>query len=192
MTKATALVTTTGDVIYVFDNVFDTYEQAAYRLWLERAHYQFSIPGADIIEDRQQRTLSAFLDDEKTDALGVFRSPNFAHFDKLLEGRARRRVWCNLTTYMTDCHYHVDCHEARGALTWLYYANTTWERNWGGETIFCNAEGEPELAVACRPNRVVLFPSRLDHRVANLSRHAPPHRFAVVALFGKASDAGSE
>lgn len=189
MLQARALLTTTNDVVYIFDNVFDTFEQAHYRLWLERAEYRFSIPGADIIEDRQQRALSCFLNDEQALALNIFRSPAFlTHFDKMLAGRTRKRVWCNLTTYMTDCHYHVDWHENSDGLTWLYYANTTWEKNWGGETIICNRADEPELAVACKPNRVLVFPSRLNHRVANLSRHAPPHRFVVVAIYGERAE----
>lgn len=186
--KLTILTTTTNDLIYVLDDVFESYEQAHYRHWLERAPYRFSIPGADILEDKQQRAFSAFLDDEQIAALGVFDSDNFKRAAAVLDGRQRMRVWCNLTTYMTDCHYHVDWYESRGALTCLYYANTTWEKNWGGETIFCNRDDEPELAVAAEPNRMVIFPARLNHRVANLSRHAPPHRFVVVSVWGEAEN----
>lgn len=185
--KLTILPTSTSDLIYILDDVFEAYEQAHLRMWLEKAAYVFSIPGMDMLEDRQQRALSCFLTDEQIESLGMFERDNFKDATKVLEGRKRIRVWANLTTYMTDCHYHVDWYDSRGALTCIYYANTVWEKNWGGETIICNRDDEVELAVEAKPNRILIFPSRLNHRVANLSRHAPPHRFVIVSLWGEAA-----
>lgn len=45
----------------------------------------------------------------------------------------------------------------------LYYINDKWEDSFGGETLFCNDDGEPLECVTFKPGRLVLFPSKMKH-----------------------------
>jgi hypothetical protein len=54
-------------------------------------------------------------------------------------------------------YVHGDCPPDASNITALLFANAVWERDWGGETIFFEEDGEALYAVAPTPGRVVLF-----------------------------------
>jgi hypothetical protein len=60
--------------------------------------------------------------------------------------------------------------------------NTRWDRNWGGETLFANDEGECEIAVEYKPGRVVLFDSLIPHKPSPVSMQADEFRFTFVIV----------
>ena len=71
-------------------------------------------------------------------------------------------------------------------LTFLYYANTPWPEDWGGELCFQRGDG-PVQRIAPRGNRLVLFePTReARHWVPPVAATAPRSRFAVAGWYLK-------
>jgi 2OG-Fe(II) oxygenase superfamily len=72
------------------------------------------------------------------------------------------RQYANGHTYGLGGRTHAD--DTRpGYFTLLCYPMLAWEPAWGGETVFHRMNGEIALAVLPKPNRAVLFDSRIPH-----------------------------
>jgi hypothetical protein len=72
------------------------------------------------------------------------------------------RQYANGHTYGLGGGVHVD--DVRpGSYTLLYYPMAEWREEWEGETLFYGEDGEVALTVRPRPNRAVLFDSRIRH-----------------------------
>jgi Rps23 Pro-64 3,4-dihydroxylase Tpa1-like proline 4-hydroxylase len=78
-----------------------------------------------------------------------------------------KRVHCNTSLYGDMQFPH---HDLTPGMTWLYYSNPVWERNWMGETIFYDSREEPVHAVFPKPGRVVVFSADILHRAGVPSR----------------------
>lgn len=73
--------------------------------------------------------------------------------------------------------------DSPAAFTFLYYGNAVWKRDWQGETVFYDAEGEAAAVVSPRPGRLVMFHSNIAHRGGVPHRDAPTFRYAVSAFY---------
>lgn len=72
------------------------------------------------------------------------------------------RQYANGHTYGLGGQIHVD--DVRpGSYTLLYYTMEEWRQEWEGETVFYGEDGEIALSVGPRPNRAILFDSRIRH-----------------------------
>lgn len=95
------------------------------------------------------------------------------------------RALCVIRQYATGHTYglggkpHAD-DTRTGCFTLLYYAMPEWKQEWEGETVFFDAEGEVIQAIAPRPNRAVLFDSRIVHAGRAPGRQCPALRIAVA------------
>jgi SM-20-related protein len=85
------------------------------------------------------------------------------------------RQYANGHTYRP----HVD-DQREGCYTLLYYPMLTWSHDWDGETVFFNPEGEILQSVQPRPNRAVLFDSRIIHAGRGPSRSCPMLRVTMA------------
>jgi|LWDU01.1.fsa_nt_gi hypothetical protein len=69
-------------------------------------------------------------------------------------------------------------------LTFILYINTTWDRNWGGETVYYTDSGEVAFSVLPKPGRLVIHECILNHasRAPSIDMLAgQPHRFTLAA-----------
>ena len=98
------------------------------------------------------------------------------------------RQYANGHTYGLGGRTHVDDTQP-GHYTLLYYPMPTWAPAWGGETVFHRTNGEIALAVLPKPNRAVLFDSRIPHEGRAPSRDYGGLR---VTLAFKLGPAGSQ
>ena len=66
----------------------------------------------------------------------------------------------------------------------LYYVNTEWKTEWGGETIFYD-KNEKEIIFASPyvPNRMILFAGEIPHRYNSPASVAPKYRFSISTFF---------
>jgi SM-20-related protein len=101
---------------------------------------------------------------------------------KLFPGREWRldRVHCNAQSYGDMQYAHPDL---TGGLTALYYVNSDWQDHWHGETLFHGRSGEPEVAVALKPGRTVIFEADVIHRGGLPSRICMEQRLSVAFKF---------
>ena len=100
---------------------------------------------------------------------------------ELLVGAGLRviRQYANGHTYGLGGKAHVD--DSRpGCYTLLYYPMAEWNDDWEGETVFYDECGEVAVSVRPRPNRAVLFDSRILHAGRAPSRACPALRVTVA------------
>lgn len=89
------------------------------------------------------------------------------------------RQYANGHTYGLGGRPHLD--DARpGSYTLLYYPMEEWNMEWDGETVFYDERGEIALSVQPKPNRAVLFDSRILHVGRAPSRSCPALRVTVA------------
>jgi hypothetical protein len=81
------------------------------------------------------------------------------------------RAYCNAIHFGDMLYAHRDNHDrASRDVTALLFVANEWRKEWGGETIFFNDDGDAVHAVSPRPGRLVLFRSAIEHRAGAPSR----------------------
>lgn len=78
------------------------------------------------------------------------------------------RAYSNAYTYGTEGYIHTDSTNEND-LTVLVYLNTTWDRNWAGETVFFNGD-DIVRAVLPKLGRMIIFPATMDHVARSVAR----------------------
>jgi SM-20-related protein len=91
-----------------------------------------------------------------------------------------KRVHCNSHLYGDLQNAHTDISPG---VTALYFANTTWQDDWQGETIFYDRAGEPFHAIAPKPGRLLVFAGEIVHRGGVPSRKCFEARLSVAFKF---------
>jgi SM-20-related protein len=82
---------------------------------------------------------------------------------------ALKRAYCNVVSFGDILLPHRDSRSGADVTALLFVADT-WDRAWGGETIFYDHAGDAVHAVSPRPGRLVLFRSAMEHRGTPPSR----------------------
>ena len=100
------------------------------------------------------------------------------------------KVICNIGLYGDCAHVHRDFEVGHNCVTSLLYANESWKRDWGGESIFYNYVGDAVVAVNPVPGRVVIFDSAIEHRTGLVQRECYEPRFVIAYQFLTSSRAG--
>jgi len=72
------------------------------------------------------------------------------------------RLYCNKLLAGDSPTSHYDG-PSEADTTVLVYANTQWDHNEGGETLFYNEDKEIVQAIVPKPGRVVIFPANILH-----------------------------
>jgi Rps23 Pro-64 3,4-dihydroxylase Tpa1-like proline 4-hydroxylase len=139
---------------------------------------------SDREETRHIRTFAADveLDRFRKELLYARMEQAVAHFFPA-EDLTAYRSYCNLILYGDMTHAHRDCHPDRTDVTTLFYANSTWDKEWGGETVFFNDQGDSILAISPRPGRLVVFRGAIEHRVGVPARTCFESRLTIACKF---------
>jgi hypothetical protein len=90
------------------------------------------------------------------------------------------RAYVNSAVYGDSYYTHRDCPPERKDVTVLYYANLTWQADWGGETLFYNDENDAVLAVSPRPGRLVVSRGSILHRATVPTRGCYEERYTIA------------
>ena len=90
------------------------------------------------------------------------------------------RAYCNYSQHGDMLYTHTDCPPEAGGVTALWYIASEWDVDWGGETLFFNAEDDAEFVVSPKQGRLVIFDGALLHagRPPNRICYAPRFSFA--------------
>lgn len=108
-----------------------------------------------------------------------FVAPTFAALAQFEPARRFRayRCYVNSAQYGDMLFTHTDCLPGAGEITALWFICERWDPEWGGETLFFDADGDARAAVSPRPGRLVLFDGELPHC------GRPPSRICTEARY---------
>ena len=181
----TILTLSTGENIYVYDKVFTPSQAECIRDITEQSYYKLGTVSNVTVNERQSTFFQSIYNQDDVKKLKMYESENFQkiarqHFTSLVP----TRQWVNVSTHFSDYRFHTDSSELF-CISLLIYTNTRWDTDWGGETIFKNGNGDVEIAVEYKPNRVVIFNSNLSHKPTLISIKSDPFRFIFVQQYNK-------
>jgi hypothetical protein len=170
----------TGKKLFVFDNLIPMNEMI--RLSCFAQNSSFKLDGRTMfIQEQPAKYLKCIFTDEDAKNWAILRNP-MPEISKILNGRKPIRHWLLFNDLSTKIYYHHDSPKELNCMSFLYYVNTEWLNHWGGDTIFADDNGEAEIAVSCKPGRVVLFDSSILHKVSPIS-HDAPFRYTFNMIF---------
>lgn len=91
------------------------------------------------------------------------------------------RAYTNVASFGDMLFTHTDCLPDQHDLTALWYLCEHWDLEWGGETMFFDAQDEIACAIQPRPGRLVIFDGAIKHvgRPPNRICYAPRYTFAI-------------
>lgn len=98
------------------------------------------------------------------------------------------RAYTNVASYGDMLFTHTDCTPEQHDLTALWYLCERWDLEWGGETMFYDADDEVACAVRPRPGRLVIFDGSIKHagrppsRICYAPRYTMAVKFEVMAM----------
>lgn len=99
----------------------------------------------------------------------------------VLAGHEPFLVYANAHTYGVEGYVHRDSLDTKNYFSTVYYAHPTWDKNWGGDTVFYNdTEDDIIRAVFPRPGRTVSFPGAMPHCARAPSRDCSQLRVSIV------------
>lgn len=91
-----------------------------------------------------------------------------------------QRAYVNSSVFGDGYYTHRDCGPDEKHVTALYYANTEWHADWGGETIYFNDAEDAELVVSPKPGRVVVARGAILHRGGVPARICHEERYTLA------------
>lgn len=173
--KHKRMSTTSGRIIDIYDDVFPSYLRSHHIFCAQESRYELGA-SSSFVQWQNNRTF--FRSSYSHDDLNNFRFVNDELFSKL-QNYDVHNCWILASSPLSSYYYHVDTSD-ENMISILYYVNTRWDRNWGGETLFANDDGECEIAVEYKPGRVVIFDSMIEHKPSAISMDADEFRFIFV------------
>ena len=93
-------------------------------------------------------------------------------------------AFCNASTFGDMTFIHHDSTKL-GNISTLYYANETWDAEWGGETLFFDDNRDARIAVGVQPGRLIVFSGQLLHRAGTPTKACPEVRLTMSVRFEK-------
>ncbi|MGH1344083.1 MAG: 2OG-Fe(II) oxygenase [Nannocystales bacterium] len=167
--------------LLVFDDLFDPQEVANFSTIIAQLNYER--------RDSFDNELNCNIANEP------FKRAPFLYpvLEALLDSQSKRfgvsdptvglsHVYAAAVDSRTALLPHQDS-QAPQAVSFLYYGNVAWRRDWGGETLFYDSAGEVVAGVIPKPGRLAMFHSNIAHRGGAPHPDAPTLRYTIASFF---------
>lgn len=179
----TKFTMSTGEDIFIYDNVFTYRESSHIQDIVEGSYFKLGSRSSPSVNSKQTTFFQSIYSNEDINLLQLNTVNNFNSIvSKHNCNDMYLKVWVTATTHLTDYNFHLDDRRLN-TKTFLYYTNDVWSDEWGGETMFKNSDNNVEIAVSYKPNRIVVFDSHISHKPGNLSIKSDLYRFILVMQF---------
>lgn len=175
------LKTTDNGNIFVYDDIFTKDKIENYSLFCQNSRFSLKSKSTDLFEHGNYANFLCKFNQDDVNAFGIFQENFFT--ESKLSNKNLHSCWILASTHLSKYYMHTDRSKNENGMTFLYYVNTVWNTDWGGETIFGDDRGEAEIAISFKPNRAIIFDSHIPHKPAPMSLDAPQYRFTFVAQF---------
>jgi len=90
------------------------------------------------------------------------------------------RCYTNFASFGDVLLTHVDALPNTREMTALWFLCESWDTDWGGETLFYDADGDAQLAVSPKPARLLLFDGAIRHAGKPPNRNCPVGRYTFA------------
>ena len=165
-----------GFPIWIIDNFLLPHEHEQMYVYCSKSLYTLEHTSSPHQENFYPR-LVANLTTEQINTLPLTREFNDSL--KMIGVQAKiDRAYINLSNKETVCVEHVD--DDSFGMSMIYYPNTTWNLNWGGETMFFNSKKEVSMTSIVKPNRAIFFDPRILHTGRAPTFAAKANRYTIV------------
>lgn len=117
--------------------------------------------------------------------LDNIKSPEAFTLKRIVNRSVIEKSWINVFNRDNPTNrYHADAHTYDSSyLSLLYYANSKWDLEWDGGTVFRTDDlSEVEYLSDYKPGRIILFDSSIPHKIYASSYNAHPYRFTLNTL----------
>lgn len=162
--------------LYIFDTLFESADIEYINQYCLNSVYKPEHSSNDMNYEQDSRFVS-------------FISPNELHQSKLLPAIEKISSFLQKNIYLgyhyinhytlnTSVSEHCDSSES-GHYTILVFPNKYWEDGWGGEIAFYD-KGNVHKLIKFVPGRVIVFDSKLAHKVLPLTRNARKDRYSIA------------
>jgi Rps23 Pro-64 3,4-dihydroxylase Tpa1-like proline 4-hydroxylase len=169
--------------IHIFDNVFSAVERNDMFNFVLNSRYVIDGTSAHSFESIQSKPyFQSSYSNKDVDNMKFFQSKKLQPVKDVLLGYVMTRAYIFSSDNTTIHHFHTDPSD----LTMIYYPNTTWNTAYGGETMFIDDEmDEIVYTTTYVPGRVIVFNSKILHKMASPSPACPIYRFVFVSNWSK-------
>lgn len=89
------------------------------------------------------------------------------------------KCYINHYSLLTGVSKHSDSSN-QNDITILVFCNKYWEETWGGELLFYDDVSTCHRAIEFKPRRIVMFDSRISHKVLPLTQSARKDRYTIA------------
>jgi hypothetical protein len=172
--------------IIVIDDLFNFSEISGFETDFMSLSYEINNTNIAEIQNKTNSRLVHRLQETTLNKLNFYTEKSLSVFHQHIDKQKYSfwRSYVNLGIHSDHHHIHADHWQEGQGLTLIYYANQTWDRNWGGSTLFydnnCN-----DIVYNCQfvPGRVIIFDSAIPHSATSQHYQAAPFRFTFVTKF---------
>lgn len=184
--------TTSGRQMLVIDDYFSISQIRHFKNFAEKSNYTLGTVTSSMFEhsNKNETFYKCSFTIEDNENFGLYNLIK-TDFAKYFKNKHIPSAWISATFSGNRIRYHCDSDkkdmnneysklEDCKYLTLLFYCNLKWDMEDGGETIFCEDNGEPEIAIGCKPNRMIIFDSHIPHRPSMTRTSVNEPRFCYV------------
>lgn len=163
--------------IYVFDNILQDYNMEWIHNFCLESNYTPGHRSNGINPDMDSR-FSCTLNEGDLNRLNLLPSVYVA-MDKIGFKLDIVNAYINHYGIGTSVSKHTDASD-KNMYTILVFCNKYWEHAWGGEIVFYNEQDSAHLSFEYKPGRILLFDSRLSHKVMPLTTISRSDRYTIA------------
>lgn len=168
---------TISNYLEVFDNIFETSELDWLNSYCLNANYKCEHSSSILGYERDSR-FSCLLDRDNFKSLNLgrvlYKLKDLLGFEYFIGN-----YYLNHYSHFTSTARHTDS-SFDNTFTILIFCNKYWEESWGGELKIYSGEKKYNKIIDFVPGRIVVFDSKIEHKVLPLTMSAKKDRFTLA------------
>jgi len=177
------IVTKNNKVIHVFDDTIELSKKLNIYKFVKNSFYKIAGHDGPIIEKFDLTIVSNYSEDD-LNTIDFKKLPDDVNSVIDLKKHKILNSTINLCKPDDIFHVHTDSH-FENYWTLIYYVNTSWDVEWGGDTVFLDESNKIEYVSQYTPGRIVIFDSTIPHLIRPSTRLAPDYRFTLAIKYIK-------
>jgi hypothetical protein len=172
--------------ITIIDELFTFSEISGFETTFMSLPYEISNANSLEIQSISNKRLVHKMDQSRLENMKFFNKSTLPIIQEYIPTSVYTfwRSYVNVGIHSDQHEIHTDIWEPNTGITLLYYGNKTWDKNWGGSTLFLDDDCK-DIIFTCSfiPGRLVIFDSSIPHTATSQHFSADPFRFTFATKF---------